>query len=75
VAGFCEFGNDGSYSIKGGEFIDHLSDYQLLNFNSAQFMHAESGMKYLYSSMKCRVKLKSFSLSHLNISTRPVDCS
>jgi hypothetical protein len=31
VAGFCEHGNDPSGSIKGGEFLDWLSDSQFLN--------------------------------------------
>jgi hypothetical protein len=30
VAGSCEHGNEPSCSIKGGEFIDLLSDCQLL---------------------------------------------
>jgi hypothetical protein len=31
VAGSCEHGNEPSDSIKGGEFLDNVSDYQLLN--------------------------------------------
>jgi len=30
VAGPCERGNESSGSIKGGEFLDYLSDYELL---------------------------------------------
>jgi hypothetical protein len=30
VAGSCENGNEHSGSIKGGEFIDYLSDCELL---------------------------------------------
>jgi hypothetical protein len=30
VAGSCEHGNEASGSIKGGEFLDYLSDYQFL---------------------------------------------
>jgi hypothetical protein len=30
VAGSCEHGNEPSGSIKGGKFLDWLSDYQLL---------------------------------------------
>jgi hypothetical protein len=30
VAGSCEHGNELSGFIKGGEFLDWLSDYQLL---------------------------------------------
>jgi hypothetical protein len=33
--GCCEHGNEHSVSIKGGEFVDQLSDYQLLKKNSA----------------------------------------
>jgi hypothetical protein len=29
VAGSCEHGNEPSDSIKGGEFFDYLSDFQL----------------------------------------------
>jgi hypothetical protein len=35
VAGFYEHGDDPSGSIKCGEFLDYLSDYQLLNESSA----------------------------------------
>jgi hypothetical protein len=35
AAGSCENGNEASGSIKLGVFIDHLSDYQLLNLASA----------------------------------------
>jgi hypothetical protein len=35
VAGCCEHGNEISDSIKGGEFLDQLSDYQLLKKDSA----------------------------------------
>jgi len=30
MAGFCEHGNEPSGFIKGGEFLDSLSEYQLL---------------------------------------------
>jgi hypothetical protein len=30
VAGFCEHGNETSGSVKGGEFVDQLSDCQFL---------------------------------------------
>jgi hypothetical protein len=30
VAGCCEHGNELSGSIKGGEFLDQISDYYLL---------------------------------------------
>jgi hypothetical protein len=30
VAGCCEHGNEPSGSIKGGELVEYLSDYQLL---------------------------------------------
>jgi hypothetical protein len=30
IAGFCEHGNEVSGSIKGGEFVDQLSDFLLL---------------------------------------------
>jgi hypothetical protein len=33
--GFCEHGNEPSGSIKGGEFLDYLSDYQFLENNCA----------------------------------------
>jgi hypothetical protein len=33
-AGCCEHGNEVSGSIKGGEFLDRLSDYQLLKEDS-----------------------------------------
>jgi hypothetical protein len=35
MAGSCEHGNEPSISIKGGEFLDYLSDYQLLKKDSA----------------------------------------
>jgi hypothetical protein len=35
VAGCCEHGNELSGSIKGGEFIDYLSDFWLLKKESA----------------------------------------
>jgi hypothetical protein len=35
VAGFCEHGNEPVGPIKGGEFLDYLSDYLLLKKNSA----------------------------------------
>jgi hypothetical protein len=35
VAGFCEHGNEHSGSIKGGEFLDCMSDYWLLKKDSA----------------------------------------
>jgi hypothetical protein len=28
VLGFCEYGNESSVSIGGGEFLNHLSDYE-----------------------------------------------
>jgi hypothetical protein len=31
VEGFCEDGSELTSSIKGGEFLDHLGDYPLLN--------------------------------------------
>jgi hypothetical protein len=34
VANCCEYGNEPTHSIKGGEFIDYLSDYQLLKKDS-----------------------------------------
>jgi hypothetical protein len=37
VAGPCGYGNELSGSINGGEFSDQLSDYQLLERNSAPF--------------------------------------
>jgi hypothetical protein len=35
VVGHCEYGNELSVSIKFGEFIDKLNDYQLLKKDSA----------------------------------------
>jgi hypothetical protein len=35
VAGFCERSYEPSDSIKGGEFLDQLSSYQLLKKESA----------------------------------------
>jgi hypothetical protein len=35
VAGSCEHGNEPSGSIKVGEFLDYLSNYQLLNRDCA----------------------------------------
>jgi hypothetical protein len=37
VAGCCEHGNEPSGSIKGREFLDKLSDCQLLKKDSAPF--------------------------------------
>jgi hypothetical protein len=33
LAGSCEYGNEPSGCIKGGEFLDQLSDYQIFNKN------------------------------------------
>jgi hypothetical protein len=35
VAGYCEHCNELSGIIKGGEFLDYLSDYWLLKLDSA----------------------------------------
>jgi hypothetical protein len=35
VAGFCEHGNEPSGSIKRGEFLDYVRDYQLVNEDPA----------------------------------------
>jgi len=35
VVGSCQHGNEPSGCIKDGEFLDQLSDYQLLKYNSA----------------------------------------
>jgi len=35
VVSSCENGNETSGSIKGREFLEHLSDYQLLKKDSA----------------------------------------
>jgi hypothetical protein len=35
MVGFCEHGNEPSASIKGGEFLDKLCDYTLVNKYSA----------------------------------------
>jgi hypothetical protein len=35
VAVSCKHGNETSDSTKGGDFTDYLSDYQLLNKDSA----------------------------------------
>jgi hypothetical protein len=35
VAGCCEHGNEPSGSIRGGEFLNYLSDYQPLMKDSA----------------------------------------
>jgi hypothetical protein len=35
MVGSCEYGNATSGSIKDGEFLEQLSDYQLLKKNSA----------------------------------------
>jgi hypothetical protein len=37
VAGPCENGNESSGSIKGGEFLDYLSDSWLLKKDSAAY--------------------------------------
>jgi hypothetical protein len=34
MVGSCEHSNESSGSIKGGQFLDHLSDYWLLNKDS-----------------------------------------
>jgi hypothetical protein len=39
VAGCCEHSNEPMDSIKGGEFVDQLSDYQLLKKDSAPFSY------------------------------------
>jgi hypothetical protein len=35
VVGSCEHGNEPPGSIKGGEFLDYLSNYQLFKKDSA----------------------------------------
>jgi hypothetical protein len=35
--GFCEHGNEPSGTINGGEFLDQLSDYELLFPNGRSF--------------------------------------
>jgi hypothetical protein len=37
VAGCCEHGNEPSGSVKGKEFLDKLSYYELLNKDSAPY--------------------------------------
>jgi hypothetical protein len=37
MAGCCEYGNEPSVSIKGGVFLDYLSDYQLLKKDSTSY--------------------------------------
>jgi hypothetical protein len=37
VTGCCEHGNERPDSIKGGEFLDQLSDLQILKKDSAQW--------------------------------------
>jgi hypothetical protein len=37
MAGYCEHGSELSESIKGEEFLDQLSDYQLLKKQFARF--------------------------------------
>jgi hypothetical protein len=44
VAGRCENGNRPSSSIKGGEFQDQLSDYQLLKKKFAPWVEKASLM-------------------------------
>jgi hypothetical protein len=39
MAGFCENGNEPSGSIKGREFLDYLSDCQLLKKDSAPWCY------------------------------------
>jgi hypothetical protein len=34
VADYCEYGNESSGFIKGGEFLDQLRDYELLRKDS-----------------------------------------
>jgi hypothetical protein len=38
VTGCCEHGDEPSDSIKGGEFLDSLSEYQLLNKKTAPYI-------------------------------------
>jgi hypothetical protein len=35
VTGSCEIGNEASGSTKGGEFLDQMSDYQVLKYSAA----------------------------------------
>jgi hypothetical protein len=37
VAGSSDHGNEPSGSIKGGEFLDYLSDYLILKKNTSQW--------------------------------------
>jgi hypothetical protein len=39
VAGTCEHGNEPLGSIKGGEFVDWIHDYELLKKASAPWSH------------------------------------
>jgi hypothetical protein len=37
VAGCCEHGNEASFSIKCGEFLDELRNYELVQTDSASY--------------------------------------
>jgi hypothetical protein len=38
VAGSCGYGNETWGSVKDREFVDHLSDYQLVKDSALQFI-------------------------------------
>jgi hypothetical protein len=42
VVGSCEHGNEPLSFIKGGEFIDQLSDYELFKKDSSSLLHGVS---------------------------------
>jgi len=51
MAGFCEHGNENLGFIKGGKFIEYLSDYYLLKKNSAPWSWYQ-----LWALFKHRIK-------------------
>jgi hypothetical protein len=62
VAGSCEHGNEPSVSIRGGEFLDFLSDYQLFKKGSvprtSSFICNSSGgcnfcIRYIVNRQQC----------------------
>jgi hypothetical protein len=61
VAGCCVHGNEPSGSFKGVLCFDHLSDYQLVKYDSAYvFLQMRTTLMHCYMGVQWRIFGKSF---------------
>jgi hypothetical protein len=67
VAGFCEYGNENSSSIKGGKVFDHMRNYHLLR--RAMF-HGIKGLCSFLFSMTCTVERTVYDMSTYSFDKR-----